>query len=728
MEDNNFITKFWSNLSIKFKFLLSIYLILFIAVAIVLGTILQTINANAEKSLREYSNNEIEKVKQGLENYVNMAYEVVDRKYKEATKKENIERRYGRYLSDLIELAYSEITLYVNAAEQGKMTVEEAQAKTISFLKTVRYDDGTGYIWINDMTKPFPKMIMHPTVSSLDGKVLDASKFNCARGKNENLFKAFVEVVETHNGSGFVDYLWPKPTKDGLTKDQPKLSYVREIKQWKWIIGTGVYVDDALSDAVEDIKNTIRDIRYDNGEGYIWINDMTKPFPKMIMHPIKPSLEGKPMDDPIFNCAFGKKENVGKAFVDICEKKHEGFVDYVWPKPTKDGGLVTKEQPKLSFVKEYKPLNWIIGTGVYIDHIDEMIAQKKNELKSQTKKLLLKIGVVFLFAAVILLLFINYLSDLIIVKPLNSSNKWINKVATGDFTSKIDFKVNNDEIGKFILSLQRMIEELKAIIRNVSSASMDLKNHGMSLQGAATQLLSESQSTQMHSGAIKNNAKISSESVTSVAGAMEEMAATINEISMNTTKAKDASDNANEKAQAANQEITSLSQSANKVGDITKLIGEIASQTNLLALNATIEAARAGEMGKGFAVVANEVKELAKQTAQAVGEIENIVHEIQSRTKNTSHEVTQIVDAVSHVTDITNTIAAAIEQQSTAASEISRRIQLAGSQVLNTFNATDSIVKSSNMTIESADSIKESADELNRLSKMLLDEMKKFSL
>jgi methyl-accepting chemotaxis protein len=141
-----------------------------------------------------------------------------------------------------VETAWSVLDHYGNKARNQELSLEDAQQQAMQTIKKMRYGD-SGYFWINDTGKPIPKMIMHPTVPALDGTVLDAPKYNCALGIKENLFVAFRDVTE-RDGEGFVDYLWPKPTKDGLTEDQPKLSFVKLYPDWDWIIGNGLYIDD----------------------------------------------------------------------------------------------------------------------------------------------------------------------------------------------------------------------------------------------------------------------------------------------------------------------------------------------------------------------------------------------------------------------------------------------------------------------------------------------------
>ncbi len=287
----------FKNLKIRWKIIFSfvpIMLVSFIMMAIALVIM---VKLNSVREVEEFRASEMDKVKNNLENYVNIAYETIDSNYKNAKKKNQIEKTYGRQLKNIIDVAENLIAETTARAKAGEISLEEAKQLASQQIKKLRYDSGKGYIWINDTGRPYPKMIMHPTVPALNGQVLDNPKYNCALGKKQNLFAAFVDVTE-QSGEGFVDYLWPKPTKDGLTTEQPKLSYVRLIKDWDWIIGTGIYVDDALQDAIQKIIYDVKKMRYDHGVGYFWINNMDKPFPKMVMHPTVPSLDNKILDNP----------------------------------------------------------------------------------------------------------------------------------------------------------------------------------------------------------------------------------------------------------------------------------------------------------------------------------------------------------------------------------------------------------------------------------------------
>jgi methyl-accepting chemotaxis protein len=140
----------------------------------------------------------------------------------------------GKYLKTqhVTEAAWSVLGHYAKQAEEGVMPVEEAKLKAVAAVRDMRYD-GKQYFWINDTE---PRMIMHPFKPELDGKDLSGSK----DPNGKRLFVEFAEVCK-RNGAGFVDYYWPKP---GATKPVPKVSYVKLLPQWGWIIGSGIYVDD----------------------------------------------------------------------------------------------------------------------------------------------------------------------------------------------------------------------------------------------------------------------------------------------------------------------------------------------------------------------------------------------------------------------------------------------------------------------------------------------------
>jgi serine phosphatase RsbU (regulator of sigma subunit)/signal transduction histidine kinase len=373
---------------------------LLVAVIVTTAAAVTAIRRQAEADMTRYRAEELTKTKEKLKNLVDVAYAAIEGNHREAQDREFVERIHGRRLKDVIGIAEPIVEEMIAEARAGRLTEDEAKTRACAAIRKIRYDNGTGYIWINDTGKPYPTMIMHAVSSELDNSVLDDPRYNCAQGTNKNLFQAAVEECEAR-GEGFVDYRWPKPKPggSGLTPDVPKLSYVKLIEPWGWILGTGVYIDDVLVAAARKSTGEIRKMRYDHGTGYFWINDTGRPFPKMITHPLSPELEGRVLDDPDYDCALGTNENLFRAFVDVCETDGAGFVDYRWPQPTAEG--LTEPVPKLSYVRLYEPLGWIVGTGVYLDEIDAAIRAQTEAMTTQVNVL---IGKIVVFSAIMCLL------------------------------------------------------------------------------------------------------------------------------------------------------------------------------------------------------------------------------------------------------------------------------------------------------------------------------------
>ncbi len=171
------------------------------------------------------------------------------------------------FLRQLVDIPYAQIREYEGRIAKGEFTPEEGRKRAMERIKNMRFGDNN-YFWINDTKLPYPTMIMHPTVPALDGKVLDAEKFNCAtqltfdqgqaslRVEKKNLFQAAVEVA-LKSKQGFVTYDWPKPTKDGVTKELfPKESMVRLYEPWGWVVGAGIYIDD-IAEELASLRNYV---------------------------------------------------------------------------------------------------------------------------------------------------------------------------------------------------------------------------------------------------------------------------------------------------------------------------------------------------------------------------------------------------------------------------------------------------------------------------------------
>jgi methyl-accepting chemotaxis protein len=364
-----------------------------------------------------------------------------------------------------------------------------------------------------------------------------------------------------------------------------------------------------------------------------------------------------------------------------------GFVFFRFPRVGGDIPL-----PKIAYAVEFKPYNWTIGGGIYLDDIDAIFW-------SQVGRIGALVGV-----ALLLVIGMSFLLGRSILQPIAGMTAAMRKIAEGDTATAIPARERGDEVGAMAQSVQifkdNMIEavrlrgeqeELKlrseADKKGFLSKLADDFESGVrrsldTLAGAAGEMRATSKSmsataetASLQATTVAAVAEQASANVQTVAVATEELSTSVSEIGRQVTQSTRIAGQAVEQANRTNLTVQGLSAAAQKIGDVVKLISDIASQTNLLALNATIEAARAGEAGKGFAVVASEVKSLASQTAKATEDISAQVAAMQGATTEAVQAIESIGGTIGAINQIATAIALAVEQQGSATQQIARNVQ-----------------------------------------------------
>jgi methyl-accepting chemotaxis protein len=232
--------------------------------------------------------------------------------------------------------------------------------------------------------------------------------------------------------------------------------------------------------------------------------------------------------------------------------------------------------------------------------------------------------------------------------------------------------------------------------------------------------------TERQSTAVAAASDQATANVQTVAAASEELSGSIAEIGRQVADSARIAGLAVEEANRTNGQVTALSEAAQKVGDVIRMINDIASQTNLLALNATIEAARAGEAGKGFAVVASEVKSLANQTARATEEIASQIEAIQAATTDTVEAIQRIGGTIGQISEISATIAAAVEQQGAATQEIARNVTEAATGTADVSSNIATVTRAAGETGAAASQVLSAAGELSQQGETLSAEVARF--
>jgi methyl-accepting chemotaxis protein len=411
---------------------------------------------------------------------------------------------------------------------------------------------------------------------------------------------------------------------------------------------------------------------------------------------------------------------------------------YLWKAPG-------DAQPKLKTVSiaYYAPWDWIIGAG----ETDEEFLHGVEEIRASNLRGRM-ILVVILIVSMVGAVFLWMLLAAKITRPIQRAVEMLRDISEGegDLTRRLEVS-GNDEVGQLARHFNQFAEKLQGIIGQIAGNAQTVASSATELSAISAQTAQSVQTMAAKTAMVAAAAEESSANTISVAASMEqastnlhsvasateEMSATIGEIASSSEKARSISTHAAEQASSVSSLMQQLGQAAQEIGQVTETITDISSQTNLLALNATIEAARAGAAGKGFAVVANEIKELAKLTATATGDIKAKIGGVQNSTGSAIADIEKIAAIIKEVGHLVSGIATAIEEQAAVTRDVagniaqaSAGVQDANERVAQTASASRSMAQDiagvdlvSNEICSAGEQVQASAAELSSLAEQL---------